>query len=131
MRVPDAVGIGRINVWVLNYLIREGKIKNETLIHYALLSQVSGILLMKDYQVNLPLDHFDGADIVAEKNGKKIAFEFEYHSPSFSSKLLAKQKAYDEVIFIGTTHNIERMRSVVENAVCRGAQLRNFLDSLP
>ncbi len=44
--------------------------------------------------------------------------------------VLAKQKAYDEVVFIGTTQNIERMRGVVKNAVCRGAQLRNFLDSL-
>lgn len=117
MRVPDACGVGRINVWVLNYLIRGGKIKNETLIHYALLSQISGILLLKGYQVKLPLDHWDGADIVAEKNGKKTAFEFEYHSPSFSSKLLAKQKAYDEVIFIGTTQNIERMRICVRLSI--------------
>jgi hypothetical protein len=127
-RVQNALGIGPTQVWTKQIA------GNQTIDHYATVYQLAGYL--KIQKIPVEIHHSEDVDIVAEINGKQIAFEYERPGIHTFDQLIKKkefaQNKYDRVVFIGQTANIKFLTETVgeKNTVKRGIELLELLSEL-
>ena len=127
---------GTTSIWIGSSKVKDGKIMNQTIDHYATVLQIASYLLHRGATVNV--NHHDDADVVAEINGRTIAVEYERPRSHTTQELIEKnqraQKQYDKVLFVCTSTNYKQLASdkcIGQNqTAARGSMLLEHLDNL-
>ena len=134
--IQRAFKTGTTSIWIGSSKVKDGKIMNQTIDHYATVLQIASYLLHRGASVTV--NHHDDADVVAEINGVKIAVEYERPRSHTTQELIEKnqraQKQYDKVLFVCTSTNYKQLASdkcIGQNqTAARGSMLREHLDNL-
>jgi len=133
--VQRAVGRGTARAWIDKTLVVGGKIGVQSIDHYATVIQIAAHLQLEDWVVTV--HHHHDVDIVAEKNGSTIVFEYERpgsHSPSeLVKKLQFAENTYGRCFFVVTGENENDVKGAIGRpnlVVRRGTQLEGLISGL-
>jgi len=126
-------GKGTVKTWIKSSLIINGYVLNQSIDHYASVCQLAGILVKAGFAVEI--NHYNDADVIAQKNGTVYAFEYERQDTHTKNEIIEKyethMKHYDDVFFICSKENHALIKDAVgKNAIKRGIQVKNLIDEL-
>ena len=125
-RVIDAIDGKSCQVWI------KQKPDNMTLDHFAMVMRLAGHLITSKAAI-VQINHSADADIVADINGMKVAFEYERPGSHTTQQLIEKQERaqakYDKVVFVCQAQNLEQLIKAVgvQNVVTRGMELAEYI----
>ena len=126
-------GKGTVKTWIKKSMISDDQIKNQSIDHYSSVCQLAGILVKAGFSVEI--NHYNDADVVAQKNGTAYAFEYERSGSHTKTEIIDKfethMKHYNDVYFICSKDNFTLIQDAVgKNAIKRGIQVKKLIDGL-
>lgn len=138
-RLQDAVGRGQMYYYINSALISVNENNNEmigaqSLDHYVTVVRIASVLA--DNNIKVKINHHTDVDVVAEINGKSIAFEYERPGSHSKNKILEKNihglKNYDSLYFVTTSLNYDDIVDNIDEefVVKRGVQLEELIKEL-
>lgn len=126
-------GNGKIRTWIRENIMKDGKIGNQSIDHYASVVQLAGLLVKEGFAVEI--NHYNDADVIGKINGFSYAFEYERYGSHSRTEIIKKYethiKHYDDVFFISAGDNIKMLQEAVgKNAFARGVSVEKLIDKL-
>jgi len=124
-----------IQVWLPQKNVIGTMVGNESIDHYSTVLQTAGWCVMHDIPL-LQINHSDGADLVIEVNGKRLAIEYERPGSHSFKELVEKKERIEnsdaEPLFICQQGNLDEVIKAVgdKNVVQRGSELVSKLEEL-
>jgi len=133
--VQRAIGRGTARAWIeASRISEDGKIGNQSIDHYATVMQIAGYLALLGWSVTV--NHYDGVDVVAERDGESVGFEYERPGSHGQAELVRKRENAENTVgrcfFVVTGENEDFVRKAVgrEVVVRRGTQLEGLIKGL-
>ena len=129
-----AAGRGTVRAWIDSALIKDGKIGNQSIDHYGAVIQMAGYLAQNKFEIKI--NHYNDADIIASRDGKTVAFEYERPGSHNSQELIEKKQraenTHGQCFFVCTAENEKKLKSVVGagSVIRRGTQFVDFVQTL-
>ena len=85
---------GTAKAWIQSDILKDGKIYNQTLDHYASVIQIAGILMQNEFS-DVVVNHFDAEDVRATYAGKSYSFEYERPGSHTEKQLETKCRKHE------------------------------------
>ena len=128
-----AAGRGTVKAWIDSGIINGNKVGNQSIDHYGTVVQMAGYLAQNG--VDVKINHYDDADIIAEINGKTVGIEYERPGSHSAGELVAKKQraenSHGRCLFVCTGENEKMLKSVAgdTDVVKRGLEFVQFVET--
>jgi hypothetical protein len=133
--IQQAIGRGKVWVYINPDIIKDGYIRNQTPDHYLTVIQIAGYLISNGIEVQV--NHFDDADIVAKLPGGLLAIEYQtsVEDGNKPDRIMKKWETanikYGSVIFVGDAQSTKELKQIIKTdgvVYSRGTELEQYLN---